>query len=134
MRFILRSLAVVLGIFISMLIVFMIVFYMAGRAARKSVANFIPDQSTLADGKYQGEFNYLGGYISADVSFEIRNGKLWLIKFDKLYGTTFTGSSSKVYFAIDDNKNLNFDAISGATVTSDLAKAAIKDAIGKGPQ
>ena len=105
---------------------------MAGRAAQNSVGNFIPDQSTLSDGKYQGEFSYLSGHIGAEVSFEIKNGKLWLIKFDKLYGTTFTGSAQKVYFAIDDNKNLNFDAISGATITSNLAKAAIKDAINKG--
>lgn len=123
-----------LGIFISLLIVFMLVIYMAGKKAQNHIGNFVPNQSTLTDGNYQGEFSYLGGYFSAKVKFEIKNGKLWLIKFEKLFGTTFTGSSQKVYFAIYKNKNLNFDTVTGATVTSNLAKAAIKNAIHNGSQ
>jgi uncharacterized protein with FMN-binding domain len=133
MRFFVKILSVLVGLMVLFLIVFMLVFYMAGRSALKSVGNFVPDESELADGKYEGEFSCLGGYLNAEVNFEIRNHKLWLIQFEKLYGTSFTGSAQKVYFAIDDNKKLNFDAVTGATVTSNLAKAAIKDAIRKGP-
>ena len=128
-----KVLTVLFGILVAGVLGLTILFYMAGNAAERKVGNFIPASTQLADGKYHGEFSYLGGHISADVSFEIRNGKLWLIRFDKLYGTPIFGAAQKVYFAIDDSKNLNFDAVTGATITSNLAKAAIKDAIEKGP-
>jgi uncharacterized protein with FMN-binding domain len=118
---------------ILLFIFFYILFSRVGLEAKSMTGNFRPDMTRLADGQYHGHFSSMGGRISSEVSFEMRNGRLWLINFDQLYGTPAFGAPQKVIDRIDSLKSLDFDVVTGATVTSNLAKAAIKDAIDKGP-
>lgn len=133
-RYFLRLASVAAGIFMACLIAGLFIIFLAGRSARKAIGNFKPVMAELSDGIYQGNFTYLGGVISAQVSFEVRQGKLGIVKFDKLYGTRSLGAAQRVYAAIDDQRDLDFDGVSGATVTSNLARAAIKNAIDRGPR
>ncbi len=132
MKLLFKIITVLVGLVVVLLISGMMIFYAAGKSASQYVGDFKP-AATLADGNYHGTYSCLGGHISADVSFQIKDGKLYLIRFDKLYGTAFFGSAQKVYYAIDDQKNLDFDVVTGATITSNLAKAAIKNALQNGP-
>jgi uncharacterized protein with FMN-binding domain len=134
MKYFLISISIGLALLIFLFVVFYTVFSRVGLQAKSKVGNFRPDISRLADGNYHGGFSSLGGRISSEVSFEIKNGKLQLINFDKLYGTPVYGAPQKVIERIDSLQNLDFDVVTGATVTSSLAKAAIKDAIDNGPR
>ena len=134
MKTLIRLLVSVIVLFIFLIVAFFIFFSRIGKAAQNYVGDFKPDVKKLADGKYIGSFMYINERISSEVTFEIKDSSLWLINFDKLYGSPVLGAQQKVIDRIDSLKNLDFDAVSGATVTSMFAKAAIKNAIENGPQ
>jgi uncharacterized protein with FMN-binding domain len=71
--------------------------------------------------------------VGAKISFNVKDGELVLYNFERLYGTIGYGAPQNVKSGIDQKEDLNFDAVSGATVTSNLARAAIKNALEKGP-
>lgn len=108
-------------------------FNIAGQNAANYVGNFEPKMSEIDDGTYEGAYSSIFEKFGAKITFTIKDGQLTHFQFDQLYGTIGYGGPESIELEIDDHMDLNFDAISGATVTSNLAKAAIKDALGKGP-
>ncbi len=120
------------GLLLMVILVVFLVFYLAGKKAENEVNHFEPDITKLKDGKYHGSYSFLGS-VKAELEFEIMQGKLVEYHFIKLTGTPGYGADYTVKTQIDARKNLNFDAATGATITTNFAKAAIRDAIEKGP-
>jgi len=130
---ILKVIAAISGIALLIILVIFLLFYLAGRKAENFVDGFQPDISRLEDGRYQGNFAFFGN-TKAEISFEIMQGKLVEYEITKLTGTPGYGADYAVKTQINARKDLNFDAATGATITSNFAKAAIRDAIEKGPR
>ncbi len=105
-------------------------FYLAGYQAKKAVKGFHPDMTRISDGHYHGTFSFLGN-VKAEIRFEVVRGKVVNYRFEKLTGTPGYGADYAVGVQIDRAKSLDFEAASGATVTSNFAKAAIRDALEK---
>jgi uncharacterized protein with FMN-binding domain len=129
----LKTLLYILGILALIIIASLLSFNMAGRNAGKYVAEFQPMMSQIEDGRYAGEYSTIIRKVGAEISFRIKDGKLINFQFGKLYGTIGYGAPENVKSGIDQKEDLNFDSISGATVTSNFAKAAIKNALERGP-
>jgi uncharacterized protein with FMN-binding domain len=123
----------VLGAIAVLITAALISFNLAGRNAGKYVGEFQPMMSQIEDGRYEGEYSTIISRIGAKISFKIKDGELVNFQFEKLYGTIGYGAPQNIKAGIDQKENLNFDSISGATVTSNFAKAAIKNALEKGP-
>ena len=121
------------GILLLIIIISFLIFYLSGRNAKIFLGDFQPQISQLKDGIYHGTFSYLGD-AKAEIRFEIMEGKLVAYEFIELTSTPGYGADYTVKTQIDSKKNLTFDAASGATITSNFAKAAIKDAIENGPE
>lgn len=112
----------------------LVVFNLAGRDAAKYTGEFVPDMSEIMDGNYEGEYHFLLDKLGAMVRFEVKNRKLLHCEFDQLFGTIGYGAPETIQANISQRKNLDFDAISGATMTSNFAKAAIRNALENGPE
>ena len=97
------------------------------------IGNFVPEVSRLEDGRYKGQFGMLNNRMEARVEFIVENHQLIACNFDKLFGTPGHKAPYLVKQKIDQIGKLDFDAVSGATLTSYMARAAIKNAIEKGP-
>ncbi len=128
----LKLIAGISGLIVVAIAAVFLIFYLAGRKAENDVKYFEPDITKLQDGIYHGSFSFLGS-VKAELNFEIRQGKLVAYNFIVLNGTPGYGADYAVKTQIDARKNLTFDAATGATITSNFAKAAIRDAIEKGP-
>jgi len=111
----------------------MVIFNIAGNNAADYIGEFKPKLSQIENGTYEGEYYSIFDKIGSKITFSVKDGRLIHYEFDKLYGTIGYGGPQSVISLIDQSNDLNFDAISGATVTSNLAKAAIKNALEKGP-
>jgi len=122
-----------LGLIAVLIVVSLIMFNIAGKRANSYIGDFRPDVSSLKDGTYKGSYSYLIERVGAKITFDVNQGKLGKYQFEKLYGTLGYGAPNSVKAQIDLRRNLDFDAVSGATVTSNFAKAAIKNAIDNGP-
>jgi len=109
------------------------IFNMAGKNAAEYIGAFKPKLSQIEDGTYTGEYASIFDKIGAKITFKVKDGRLTHYEFDKLYGTIGYGGPESVKSLINQQQDLNFDAVSGATITSNLAKAAIKNALEKGP-
>lgn len=130
MRFIFRIIFSLALFLIAGIIATYVLFIIAGRKATNITEDFSPDITRINDGLYQGEFTFLG-VTRAKVAFEIRKGKLVELSFEKLSETPGYGAAFTIISVIKSNSKLDFDAVSGATITSNFAKAAIKDALSK---
>lgn len=108
-------------------------FEVMGRQAENAVGPFKPEMSDLENGVYYGEYKAFDAFTVAEVEFEIENGRLSKIEFDNLFITPGHSAGEEVRERITENGDLRFDTVTGATRTSSFAKAAIKDAIEKGP-
>lgn len=105
------------------------IFIKAGEKSRMYSSGINLQADQLGDGFYKGHFGYFFNLLGSDVKFEVKNGKIVNIDFDRLSGTPFYGASEIVIKKIKNSGNLNFDAVTGATITSNMAKAAINIAI-----
>ncbi len=123
-----------LGIAAIIIVAGLLSFNMAGRNAGKYVGEFQPRMSQIEDGHYEGEYSTIISKVGAKIAFKIKDGELLHFQFEKLYGTFGYGAPQNVKAVIDQKEDLNFDSISGATVTSNFAKAAIKNALEQGPK
>jgi uncharacterized protein with FMN-binding domain len=129
----LKILLYILGILAVIIVASLLSFNMAGRNAGKYIGEFQPRMSQIKDGQYEGEYSTIISKVGAKISFKIKDGELIRFQFEKLYGTIGYGAPQNIKAGIDQKEDLNFDSISGATVTSNFAKAAIKNALEKGP-
>ncbi len=133
MKIFTRLIVGITGIILLIILFLFLIFYLSGKKAEKFNGDFQPDISQLKDGKYHGAFSYFGDE-KAEIRFEIIRGKLVACEFLELTSTPGYGAAYTVKTQIDSKKNLTFDAATGATITSNFAKAAIKDAIENGPE
>lgn len=122
-----------LGVTAIMIMAGLLTFNMAGRNAGKYVGEFQPRMSQIEDGQYEGEYSALFNQLGAKISFKVKNGELVHYNFEKLYGTIGYGAPQNIKSGIDQKEDLNIDSISGATVTCNFARAAIKNALENGP-
>ena len=129
----LKVLLYILGILAVFIMAGLLSFNMAGRNAGKYIGEFQPVLSRIENGQYEGEYSTIISKVGAKISFKIKDGELIHYQFEKLYGTFGYGAPQSIKAGIDQKEDLNFDSISGATVTSNFAKAAIKNALEKGP-
>ena len=129
----LKILLYILGIGAIIILAGLLSFNMAGRNAGKYVGEFQPRMLQIEDGQYEGEYSAIFNKVGAKISFKVKDGELVHYNFERLYGTIGYGAPQNVKSVIDQKEDLNFDAVSGATVTSNLARAAIKNALEKGP-
>lgn len=96
---------------------------------RKSVANIRFDDVDLekvADGVYTGEYDV--GYIYAQVEVEIRDGAIVSIRLREHRNERGKEAESIIYDIISEQE-IDVDAISGATNSSNVIKKAIEQAI-----
>ena len=130
----LKILLYLLGIAAVIVVAALLSFNLAGRNAGKYVGEFQPKLSQIEDGHYEGEYSTIIRKVGAKISFKVKDGELVNFQFEKLYGTFGYGAQQNVKAGIDQKEDVNFDSISGATVTSNFARASIKNALEQGPK
>jgi len=96
--------------------------------AEEYIRNFNPSQVTIQDGEYQGKFKVFAITVSS-VKLTISEGKVSGIEFRRMMQSPGTSYKQDIEQSYLNNKNLDLDAITGATRTSNFAKAAIKNAL-----
>lgn len=101
----------------------------ANEEARQLTQNFHPNTTHLADGFYQGKFKVFNLITLSHVEFTIKNKKIEKLRFKKMFHTPGYLSKEDIETRIKNTKHLELDAISGATRTSNFAKAAIRNAL-----
>jgi uncharacterized protein with FMN-binding domain len=129
----LKTALYIIAVIIIFIIGTFILFTTAGNNAAEYVGRFKPDMSQIEDGSYEGAYSSIFDKFGAKITFDVKDGQLKHFHFDQLFGTIGYGGSESVIMKINEQKDLNFDVISGATITSNLAKAAIKTALENGP-
>ena len=87
---------------------------------------------TLADGSYSGSANGFGGEVS--VSFDVTDGTVSNMVISAESETPELGGAAaeSIADAINAAGSLEFDAVSGSTVTSTAIESAINAALGQG--
>jgi len=101
----------------------------ANEEAKQFTQNFHPNTTQLSDGFYQGKFKVFNLITLSHVEFTIKNNKIKKLRFKKMFHTPGYLSKKDIETKIKNTEHLELDAISGATNTSNFAKAAIKNAI-----
>lgn len=107
-------------------------FYLAGHKAEKMTDQIRSEIRKYPDGKYHGSFSFLGDK-KAEIEFRMVKGKMADIHILTLTGTPGYGADYAVQSQIDRERQPDFDAATGATITSHFARAAIMDALRNGP-
>jgi len=101
----------------------------ANQNASDYIQNFRPKTSSLPDGIYAGKYKAYKLFTMSKVKFKIKNGIILDISINKLFHTPGSVYKDDIENKIKQNKILDINAITGATRTSNFAKAAIKNAI-----
>ena len=101
----------------------------ANKKANEYVQNFKPVTANLSDGKYHGKFKAFGIITISEVEFQIENKIVKNIKFKRMLHTPGSPYKETILNQIKETRKLEVDAITGASRTSNFAKAAIKAAI-----
>ena len=101
----------------------------ANEQAREYAENFKPKTSTLPDGTYQGKYKAFGLFTMSDVEFTVLNGVVETIEFKRMFHSPGSAYKENIETQIKQSRKLEVNAISGATRTSNFAKAAIIDAV-----
>ncbi len=102
----------------------------AHNKAQEYSQNFSPNTAKLKDGTYNGCFRYFI-FTFSKVEFEVKDGKIKNIAFKKMFHSPGSPYKKDIEAQIKRTKLLEVNAISGATRTSNFAKAALKNAIVK---
>ncbi len=100
----------------------------AGSKANQFVGSFRLQVDSLTDQTYTGRYS-VWGLTAAEVSFTVASGKLKEFRLNRVLSTPGYGIRQKITDTVTVSGNLDFDAISQATVSSNFVKAAIKDAV-----
>ncbi|MFC2151138.1 FMN-binding protein [Bacteroidota bacterium] len=103
----------------------------ANKQATQYIENFYPVTSELSDGLYTGKFKVFQIITFSKVEFTIENGMVKSIDFLKMYHSPGSPYKEEIENQIKQSQSLEVDAITGATRTSNFAKAAIKNAVKK---
>lgn len=100
----------------------------ANKKAQEFISNYTVNTNELSDGLYKGKFKYLL-FTMAEIEFTIKNGLATDIQLRKLFQTPGSLYKNEIEHRFNEDQTIELDAISGATRTSNFAKAAIKNAI-----
>jgi uncharacterized protein with FMN-binding domain len=127
-------------VFIKIFLVFFIAVLIAhlgyisrvSKLAENDLKEFFPRLSEMLEGKYTGSFSP-DGFDVASVSFSVNQKSIKDFKINTLLSTPGYGADADILKAVK-NKGLGFDAVTGATSSSNIVKAALKDAIENGPE
>ncbi len=103
-----------------------------GNRAKEYIGDFTPDLSNLSDGKYRGSYKISDSKTVAAIEFTVNAHTVSSLSVQKLYHTPLYPPAKKIKAHIEQNPDLHFDAISGATKSSVLLNAAIKSALESG--
>lgn len=120
---------VFLASFILTPIVFTSIIKKANENAYKYIENFNPVTSELPDGTYVGKYKLFSVFTLSKIKFDIKNGKISQFELKRLFHSPGSAYKEEIENQIKKTGKLEVNAISGATRTSNFAKAAIKDAI-----
>lgn len=101
----------------------------ANEQAKEYVEDFKPKTSHLPDGTYYGKYKAFGIITMAKVEFTVQNGAIETIEFKKMFHSPGSPYKENIENQIKQTKRLEVNAITGATRSSNFAKAAIKKAI-----
>lgn len=101
----------------------------ANQQAKEFVQDFKPKTAQLPDGTYHGKYKAFGIITMAKVEFIVQNGFIITIEFKKMFHSPGSPYKENIENQIKQTKRLEVNAITGATRSSNFAKAAIKDAI-----
>ena len=101
----------------------------ANKNAKEYIEQFDPVTSELPNGIYLGKFKVLKIFTLSKIEFEIENGIVKNVSLKKLFHSPGNPYKEEIEYQIKQTKRLEVNAISGATRTSNFAKAAIKAAI-----
>ena len=105
----------------------------AGNGVDTPVADETDGQAiAVEDGSYTGSANGFGGEVS--VSFDVEGGVVSNMTITAESETPELGgnAATTIQEAINESGSLSFDAVSGATITSDAIASAIDTALGQG--
>ncbi|MBD3419992.1 MAG: FMN-binding protein [Chitinivibrionales bacterium] len=123
------AIAIVIAILFFGFISQFVMLQVAGQKAEAHVGNFAPAATLFSDGTYRGEYKPFGFLTGARVEFEISDNSLSRFEIQKLHTTPGYGVKPRISARIDSTGALNFDAITGATISSYFTKAAIKNTL-----
>ena len=101
----------------------------ANEEAKLYVHKFNPSTSQLQNGTYHGKFKAFKFITMSKVEFAVKNGKVLHIKFKRMFHTPGSPYKEDIENRIMLSEKLEIDALTGATRTSNFAKAAIKNAL-----
>ena len=110
-------------------IVFTSIIKNANKNAQEYIDHFNPLTHKLPNGKYLGKYKTLKILTLAKIEFEIKNGQVTHVQLKRLFHSPSSPYKEEIEFQIIQTKKLEVNTISGATRTSNFAKAAIKDAL-----
>ncbi len=120
-----------LAFFVVLLFLSFFLFNRSGKIAKQYVGSYKVPMNKVKDGTYEGSFTVLGIIKGAHVRFEIKNNDIESFTFLSLLETPNFSVKEKILKAMKDKSTLHFDTITGATISSNLTKAAIKNALSK---
>ena len=101
----------------------------ANENAKEYVEDFKPITSKLPDGTYEGKYKAFGIITMSKVEFTVKKGNIKNIKFKKMFHSPGSPYKESIENQIRQSQRLEVDAITGATRSSNFAKAAIKNAL-----
>lgn len=101
----------------------------ANQQAKEFVQDFKPRTAQLPDGTYEGKFKAFRLITMSKVEFTVQNGTIKSIEFKRMFHSPGSPYKETIENQIKQSKRLEVNAITGATRSSNFAKAAIKDAI-----
>lgn len=105
----------------------------ANQQAREFVQDFKPKTSQLSDGIYKGKFKAFRLITMSKVEFTVQDGTIKNIEFKRMFHSPGSPYKENIENQIKQSKRLEVNAITGATRSSNFAKAAIKSAIKNNP-
>jgi len=101
----------------------------ADNKAKDYIEDFNVSSLHVPDGEYSGNFKIFGVFAVAKVTFVMENSRIKEISFKRILHSPGKNYEIDIEKKILDNQDLELDAITGATRTSNFAKAAIKNAL-----
>lgn len=107
----------------------LVIFSIASEHAEEYYITSKSELISSNSGVYIGEHKFANLLTFAKVQIKVVDGKIKDIDFIKLVNTPTHECKDEVMQRIVDSQEINFDAVSGATCTSNFAKAAVANAL-----
>ena len=116
-------------IIISLLVIGFFFFQHVGVEAEQYIGDFEFNLDELKNGDYSGSYKVCGIKTAAEITYSKQDSTVENVVIKSLLTTPGYYILEKISEKIQNNESLKFDAISGATISSNFLKAAIKNSI-----